>query len=383
MKRKDKTELSAVRLRWQRFWHYARPIAAWLLSIGLVAVIVIVAVRFVLSHYISAVDPDDATPYEVVIPQNASASKIADMLYHACGEGEKGLIASSASFKVYVDFVGKANNLKAGTYRLSKNMTIPEIVDVLAAGNPARRTTRLVVIEGRTVEEIAKTIRGNENITTDADAFLALCRDASAFAKYPFIAELNNPDDRRYVLEGYLFPDTYDIYADSTPEEILDKLLTRYYEVYTGEWVSRAEELDMTRDQVMTLASIIEREASDPEDFAKVSAVFHNRLAKGMKLESCATLNYITGQDRLVFTENEMGIVSSYNTYLNEGLPIGPICNPGAAAIIAALYPNEEFLEEGYLFFCNANPKETRSLIFSKTYEEHMENVEKYRQYWN
>ena len=383
MKRKDKTELRAVRLRWPRFWHYARPIATWLLSIGLVAVIVIVAVRFVLSHYISAVDPDDATPYEVVIPQNASASKIADMLYHACGEGEKGLIASSASFKVYVDFVGKANNLKAGTYRLSKNMTIPEIVDVLAAGNPARRTTRLVVIEGRTVEEIGRTIRDNENITTDADAFLALCRDASAFAKYPFIAELNNPDDRRYVLEGYLFPDTYDIYADSTPEEILDKLLSRYYEVYTGEWVSRAEELDMTRDQVMTLASIIEREASDPEDFAKVSAVFHNRLAKGMKLESCATLNYITGQDRLVFTENEMGIVSSYNTYLNEGLPIGPICNPGAAAIIAALYPNEEYLEEGYLFFCNANPKETRSLIFSKTYEEHMENVEKYRQYWN
>ena len=383
MKRKDKTELSAVRLRWQRFWYYARPIATWLLSIGLVAVIVIVAVRFVLSHYISAVDPDDATPYEVVIPQNASASKIADMLYHACGEGEKGLIASSASFKVYVDFVGKANNLKAGTYRLSKNMTIPEIVDVLAAGNPARRTTRLVVIEGRTVEEIGRTIRDNENITTDADAFLALCRDASAFAKYPFIAELNNPDDRRYVLEDYLFPDTYDIYADSTPEEILDKLLSRYYEVYTGEWVSRAEELDMTRDQVMTLASIIEREASDPEDFAKVSAVFHNRLAKGMKLESCATLNYITGQDRLVFTENEMGIVSSYNTYLNEGLPIGPICNPGAAAIIAALYPNEEYLEEGYLFFCNANPKETRSLIFSKTYEEHMENVEKYRQYWN
>lgn len=383
MKHIDKTELSAVRQRWQRFWHYARPIATWLLSIGLVAVIVIVAVQFVLSHYISAVDPDDATPYEVVIPQNASASKIADMLYHACGEGERGLIVSSASFKVYVDFVGKANNLKAGTYRLSKNMTIPEIVDVLAAGNPARRTTRLVVIEGKTVEEIARTIRDNENIETDADAFLAMCRDASAFAKYPFIAELNNAGERRYVLEGYLFPDTYDIYADSAPEEILDKMLTHYYEVYKGEWVSRAEELDMTRDQVMTLASIIEREASDPEDFYKVSAVFHNRLNAGMKLESCATLNYITGQDRLVFTENEMSIVSSYNTYLNAGLPIGPISNPGAAAIQAALYPNEEYLEEGYLFFCNANPQETRSLVFSKTYEEHQENVARYKQYWN
>ena len=383
MKRIDKTELSAVRLRWQRFWHYARPIATWLLSIGLVAVIMIVAVRFVLSHYISAVDPSDPTPYEVVIPQNASAGKIADLLYHACGEGEKGLIVSSASFKVYVDFVGKANSLKAGTYRLSKNMTIPEIVDVLTAGNPARRTTRLVVIEGKTIEEIAKSIRENDAITTDPEAFLALCRDTAAYTKYPFIAELTNAGERRYVLEGYLFPDTYEIYADSTPEEIIDKMLSRCYEVYTGEWVSRAEELGMTRDQVMTLASIIEREASDPNDLSKVSAVFHNRLARDMKLESCATLNYITGQDRYVFTKDEMEIVSSYNTYLNAGLPIGPICNPGAAAIYAALYPDEEYLEEGYLYFCNANPKEPRSLLFSKTYEEHMEKVERYRQYWN
>ena len=383
MKRMDKTELSAVRLRWQRFWHYTRPIATWLLSIGLVAVIMVVSVRYVLSHYISAVDPDDPTPYEVVIPQNSSAGKIADLLYHACGEDEKGLIASSASFKVYVDFVGKANSLKAGTYRLSKNMTIPEIVDVLTAGNPARQTTRLVVIEGKTIEEIARSLRENDAIKTDPDAFLALCKDTSAFSKYPFISELNNPGERRYVLEGYLFPDTYEIYADSTPEEILDKMLTRYYEVYTGEWVSRAEELGLSRDQVMTLASIIEREASEPEDLPRVSAVFHNRLARGMKLESCATLNYITGQDRYTFTADEMAIVSSYNTYLNAGLPIGPICNPGAAAIYAALYPDEEYLEEGYLYFCNANPKETRALVFSKTYEEHQANVEKYRQYWN
>ena len=383
MKRMDKTELSAVRLRWQRFWHYTRPIATWLLSIGLVAVIMVVSIRYVLSHYISAVDPDDPTPYEVVIPQNSSAGKIADLLYHACGEDEKGLIASSASFKVYVDFVGKANSLKAGTYRLSKNMTIPEIVDVLTAGNPARQTTRLVVIEGKTIEEIARSLRENDAIKTDPDAFLALCKDTSAFSKYPFISELNNPGERRYVLEGYLFPDTYEIYADSTPEEILDKMLTRYYEVYTGEWVSRAEELGLSRDQVMTLASIIEREASEPEDLPRVSAVFHNRLARGMKLESCATLNYITGQDRYTFTADEMAIVSSYNTYLNAGLPIGPICNPGAAAIYAALYPDEEYLEEGYLYFCNANPKETRALVFSKTYEEHQANVEKYRQYWN
>ena len=107
MRRTDKTEQSAVRQRWQRFWHYARPIATWILSIGLVAVAVVFAVRFVLSHFMSAVDPDDATPYEVVVPQNTSAGQIADLLYHACGEGQKGLIVSSASFKVYVDFIGR------------------------------------------------------------------------------------------------------------------------------------------------------------------------------------------------------------------------------------------------------------------------------------
>ena len=192
MKRDDNTAYNAVRMRWQRFWHYTRPIAVWLLSAALVAVTVILAVSFVLSHYVSAVDPDDPTPYEVEIPQSASASKIADLLYHACGEGEKGLIVSTASFKVYVDFVGKANGLKAGTYRLSKNMTIPEIVDVLAEGNPARRTKRFTVPEGYTVEEIAALLM-REELLSDAGAFTAMCRDAAKFSKYPFIAEIKTP----------------------------------------------------------------------------------------------------------------------------------------------------------------------------------------------
>ena len=381
MKRDDKTELSAVRLRWQRFWHYTRPIAVWGLSIGLVAVVVILAVQFVLSHYVFPVDRDDPTPYEVVIPQEASASRIADLLYHACGPNEKGLIVSTASFKVYVDFVGKANSLKAGTYRLSKNMTIAEIVDILAEGNPARRTTRFTVPEGYTVEEIAGLL-ARDKLISDAGAFTALCKDGKTFQKYPFIAELTNTAERRYALEGYLFPDTYEIFEDATPEEILDKMLTRGYEIYRDDWVARAAELDLTRDQVITLASIIEREAGK-DDFQKVSAVFHNRMERGMKLESCATLSYVTGVHRYTFTADEQKIVSSYNTYLNDGLPIGPISNPGADAIYAALYPDEEFMAEGYLYFCNGNPHESAALIFSKTYEEHQKNVNENRQYWN
>ena len=382
MKWDEQNEPSAVRLRWRRFWQHFRPIAVWGLSVGLVAVIVILAAHFVLSHYVTAVDEEDATPYEVVIPPDASASKIADILYHACGEDEKGLIVSTASFKVYVDFIGKANSLKAGTYRLSKNMTIAEIVDVLAEGNSARRTKRFTVPEGYTVEEIAALLV-REELLTDAGSFTALCRDAATFGKYPFIAELTNTAERRYVLEGYLFPDTYEIYADATPEEILEKMLTRGYDVYMDEWVTRAAELNLTRDQIITLASIIEREAAVKEDFTKVSAVFHNRLDRGMKLQSCATLSYVTGVRRYSFSADEQAIVSSYNTYLNEGLPIGPISNPGAEAIYAALYPDESFLAEGYLYFCNGDPHESMALLFSKTYEEHQKNVSQYRQYWN
>lgn len=374
-------ELTPVQRRWKTFWHYARPLVIAGASIAIVLAVVSLTVSFVVSHYVSAVDPDDPTPYEITIPQNSSAGSIANILYKACGEDRDGLIVSTASFKIYVDFVGKANSLKAGTYILSKNMTIKEIVNILSEGIPARASVRVTIPEGYTVEQIGSVLV-REGVLSEAASFQTLCQSADAFNKYSFIAELTGTGDRLYTLEGYLFPDTYEFYVDSTAEEVIERMLTRYYEVYVGEYVDRARELGFTRDQVMILASVIEREARDPEDFGKVSAVFHNRLKAGMKLESCATLSYATRTNRLVFSADEMAIVSPYNTYLNGGLPIGPICNPGDAAIRAALYPNEEYLEENYLYFCNANPAETSSLLFSKTYEEHAEKVEQYRKYW-
>ena len=375
------TELTPVQRRWRTFWRYARPFVIWGASILIVVVVMSLAINYVISHYVSAVDPDDPTPYEITIPQNSSASSIASILYNACGEGKDGLIVSTASFKVYVDFVGKANSLKAGTYILSKNMTIKEIVNILAEGVPARATKRVTIPEGYTINSIADLLV-KEGVLSESSTFKTICKTAGNFTKYPFLTELTGEKDRIYALEGYLFPDTYEFYEDSTADEVVDRMLTRYYEVYSGEYVARANELGYTRDQVMILASIIEREARDPDDFAKVSAVFYNRLFEGMKLESCATLSYATGTNRLSFTKDEMAIVSPYNTYLNAGLPIGPICNPGEAAILAALYPNEEYIDDGYLYFCNANPNETSSLLFATTYEEHEENVEKYSKYW-
>ena len=367
-------------LRRERIWSILRPIVAILLSIGMVAVAMIGAVRYVLSHFVYPVDADDNTPIQVVIPSGASASKIASLLYYARGQDEPGLIVSTASFKVYVDFTGKANALRAGTYVLSRNMTIPEIVNILCAGNEARRATRFTIPEGYTAQAVAQALF-EAGILEEQEEFLALCKDGTLLSA-SYLDPIQNAGDRRYALEGYLFPDTYEVYEDTDAAEILKKMLNRFAVVFSEEDAERARALNLTTDQVIALASMIEKEAAAAEDFPRVSAVFHNRLSQGMALESCATLSYTLGVQKYTFTEEELATVSPYNTYKNRGLPVGPICNPGRAAIEAALYPSEEYLSEGYLYFCNMNPKQTNRLVFSKTYEEHHKNVVQYSPFW-
>ena len=369
-----------VTVRREKIWRILRPVAAVLLSIVVVALVMTGAVRYVLSHFVYPVDPDDNTPIQVEIPSGSSASRIASILYRARGEEEPGLIVSTASFKVYVDFTGRANSLRAGTYVLSRNMTIPEIVNILCAGNEARRVTRFTIPEGYTASQIAQALF-EAGMLEDQEQFLALCKDGTLLSG-GYLDPLLNASDRRFALEGYLFPDTYEVYEDAAAADILKKMLNRFAVVFTEEDANRARELNMTTDQVMTLASMIEKEAGAAEDFPRVSAVFHNRLKQGMALESCATLSYALGVKKYTFTEEELSTVSPYNTYRNKGLPVGPICNPGRAAIEAALYPSEEYMSAGFLFFCNMNPKQTNRLVFSRTYEEHRQNVVKYSPFW-
>jgi len=129
---------------------------------------------------------------------------------------------------------------------------------------------------------------------------------------------------------------------------------------------------------VITLASMIEWEAV-PKDFKKVSAVFYNRIDDEMRLESCATMRYVTGVKKLAYTDTELDIESPYNTYRNDGLPIGPVANPGQKAIDAALYPDEEFRADGYLFFCNKDP-ESSELVFAIDYDDHLKNKAAYNE---
>ena len=385
MSEKPEKRYTKKQKRMRKLWLGIRPTVVMLVSLVIVFLLARTTVNYVLAKYVEPVDKNDATPIEVTIPASSSASSIARILYGACGYDKDGLISSTAAFKVYVDFVGKANSLKAGTYVLSKNMSIKQIVEELCEGNPAKATVKFTIPEGYTIQNIAKTLQ-EKGLIQNEDQLYVAARTGESFANFAFVAEAGatpNATSRSYVLEGYLFPDTYEVYADASVETILIKMLNRFNEVYSDEYVARAEQLGMTMDQVVTLASLIEREAAAPGDFSKVSAVFHNRLKQDMPLQSCASLSYALGVTKYVFNATEQATESLYNTYKFNGLPVGPVCNPGKAAIEAALYPNEQFVNDGYLFFCNQNPKETSELIFAKTYEEHQQNVEKYQQYWS
>lgn len=378
-----KKKLTAKQKKRLRIWHAVQPTVVVLLSFVLVFFVARFAVNKVVDQFINPVDINDATPIEVVIPSSSSASRIAQILYTARGEDEEGLIPSTAMFKVYVDFVGKANTMQAGTYILSRNMSLKQIVDIICAGNPPKATVKFTIPEGYTISDIARVLMEKGLIDSEQKLYDAAF-NATAFETFGFISDVVRQNDaRRYYLEGYLFPDTYEAYADASVETIVIRMLNRFNEIYSDEYIARAEELGMTMDEVVILASLIEREAQADSDFAKVSAVFHNRLDRNMQLQSCASLSYVLNVKKYTFTEAELATDSPYNTYRNAGLPVGPICNPGKAAIEAALYPNQEYVKDEYLYFCNGNLPKSTELVFAKTYEEHQANVMEYQKYWS
>ncbi|MBQ9832908.1 MAG: endolytic transglycosylase MltG [Clostridia bacterium] len=369
-------------------WRKWRPFAVWGTSLLICILIVVMLFGAVKDMLISPADPKDATPIVVEIPRGSGASTIAKILYEAGGEDGEGLIKHAigkAAFKIYVDFTGNSSKLKAGTYILSKNMSIPQMVDIICEGNPAKPTVRFTIAEGMTVEDIAKRLVEVSVLDSETE-FLNLCKTGSEFkSDYSFINDIpsNITESRKYVLEGYLFPDTYEVYTDATPRTIITKMLDRFAQIFDEDMIARAEELNMTMDEVVRLASVIEKEAKT-DDFSKVAAVFFNRMDADMTLQSDAPLNYILGTgDKLSFTNEEMQNTSLYNTHVHKGLPLGAISNPGAAAIKAVLRPYEDYMQPGnkYYYFC-LTTHESGTCVFAKTLDEHNANVAQYKPYW-
>ncbi len=367
----------------QRTWRILRPAAIFLISLAIVIVLAVIGFNIVMDKLYRPVDVNDDSAVVVTVKKGSSSSAIANLLYDEQEDGSLGknqLIRNKAVFKVYVDFTGVGSKLRSGTYTFNRGMTIPEIVDMLAAGDgTVQETIKYTLIEGMTAEDMAKSLV-KQGVLTSEDRFLKLCSTMKGITTNELMISSDEAVGRATALEGYLFPDTYEVYAGSSEETIINKMTTRFYGVISEAYILRAEDMGMTMDQVITLASMIEKEAKSA-DFAKVSAVFHNRLKQDMSLQSDATIQYILKSRKLIFTAEELSIASPYNTYANKGLPLGPICNPGKAAIEAALYPDAEHLENGYLYFCLKEP-ESGELVFSKTLEEHNANVEQYRNLW-
>lgn len=357
-------------------WKVLRPVLIGLCSLLVTAGIVIGVCSWVYNGYFSPVGGADAQAVEFTVASGSSLTRVANQLETA------GLIRNRTVFKYYADFLGYGQKIQAGKYSVSPAMKMTDILELLTTGDGNPITRNITVIPGWGVEEIASYLLA-EGVIASPDRFLSLCRSGDGFEVYYYIADVKatgNAGSRRYVLEGYLAPDTYEIYTSATEEDILKKLLSQTEAVFRDSYHERAEEIGMTMDEVLTLASIIEKEAKTA-DFAKVSAVFHNRLSRNMPLGSDVTVKYASGVRRMSLTGSDLQFSSPYNTYLIRGLPVGPVCSPSAAAIYAALYPDTDYLRGGYLYFCSKNP-DTGELYFSRTLEEHEQAVSIYSPLW-
>lgn len=357
-------------------WRIIRPVLVAAGSLLVVIGIISTIWNKVYDEYLAP--PDSANHAEVAfnVESGQSLTRVANNLEAA------GLIRNRTVFKYYCDFAGMGQKIQAGSYLLKPSMTMGEIADQLTMGDGNPIVRNITLIPGWTIEEFAASLV-EKGVLDDSAEFLELCKRGTAFADYYYIADVmtsKNVAQRKYVLEGYLAPDTYEVYVTATAEDIIRKLLSQTDHVYPMEFQSRADEMGMTMDEVITLASLIQKEAKD-SDFAKTSAVFHNRLKKGMKLQSDVTIHYVTGLRKMSLSNSDLALNSPYNTYQVTGLPLGPICNPSEAAIYAALYPDETFIAENYLYFCAKDP-ESGELHFSRTLQEHEQAVKIYAPLW-
>ena len=357
-------------------WKALRPVLVFLASFVIVCGLVYTGYRRIDAMFFAPVDGQDAQTVSFAVASGSSLSTVSKNLE------EDGLIHNHTVFKYMADFMGMGQKIQSGDYTLSRSMSATEILDQLVSGDGKPLTARITIIPGWTVEDVARYLV-EQKILPDEESFLALCRTGESYSGYYFIEELlsrSDAGDRLYALEGYLSPNTYEIYTSSSADTIIKRLLSQTEAAYSLSYDERAQELGMTMDQVFTLASMIEKEAKT-SDFAKVSAVFHNRLKQGMPLGSDVTVKYVSGSQKMVLGSDDLSVDSPYNTYQHKGLPVGPICNPSMDAVIAALYPDEQYVAQKYLYFCSTDPN-SGTLHFSRTLEEHDAAVAMYRPLW-
>lgn len=315
-----------------------KRILLMLLAIVLIAGVAViaydVAYDFVREDPYETYDPSGE---EVVldIPEGSSVSEIAALLK------EKGLIENELLFRIKAKLTGAEDYFQYGVYKLIVGMPIETIMEELKAGAKEESVT-ITIPEGWSVRQIAQYLE-EKNICLASEFEEACNRTDYDFDYYDV---LTNKQDRMFVLEGYLWPDTYDVIPANGAEGVVKRLLREFERKweYHGEWIEKMREMGLTMDQVMTMASCIEREAQVSYEAPMVARTLYNRMDEGLTWGLNSTILYAlgkegTGEDEVLYSDLELQ--SGYNTYMYLGFPTGPISNPGSAAIEAVLNPAE------------------------------------------
>lgn len=303
------------------------------------------------------------TEFSVEIPENSGTEAIANILY------DEGIIGNPDLFRLVSKLKGADGTYMAGSHKLNPNMTYSDIIEVLREEpiNP-REFINITFPEGiRLIDAAAKL---EEAGVCPADKFIRAFNSTSY--GFDFEEHVTVSSKKFYKMEGYFFPDTYQFYLDEDPKNIVKKVFRNFESKITPNQYGRMEDIDMTLEEVLTLASIVQREASDPADMRLVASVFRNRLDNPDEfplLQSDPTSNYakeVIAPNLEVFSQT---MCDSYDTYVGGGLPPGPICNPGMDAIDAVLYPRET----DYFFFCS--DLSTGEFFFAETLRGHEDNL--------
>ncbi len=356
-----------------KVWAILRPITIYIISAVLVVSVFSYGIYSVFNYFFGPVDKNDKSAVLFTIGEGASFSSVATKLEDA------GLINSSFSLKLLADFTSVSSKVKNGEYYLDRTMSVQDILDVITRSTSSNGVIKVTLVEGMTVADFAEALK-NAGVISSTESFLNECKNPQNYSDYYFISDICENDNLKYGLEGYLFPDTYEFYVNSSNDEVIKRMLSQMNKKYTTKYTERADELGLSMHEVITLASIVEKEGRG-EDFYKISAVFHNRIKKGMRLESDVTVQYALGIKKLVLSTEQLKVDSPYNTYVVKGIPAGPICNPSIEAIKAVLYPDEEILNGGYLYFTLTDPY-TGEVKYSKTYSDHIAIKNQYKDAW-
>jgi len=279
---------------------------------------------------------------------------------------EAQLIENDLYFDYYIWKTGSREKLQAGKYELRGLMTIPEIVQVISIGEVVPNEIKVTFPEGTSAKRMEEVLKEKG---FEKNGFLEKVKcSCGVKSDYNFLKD----KPAKASLEGYLFPDTYIFFREASAADIINRMLLNFDEKLTRDMRVEIEKREKTIYEIVTMASILEKEVKTPEDMKIVSGIFWKRIDQGRPLQSCATIAYVLGREKKQYSYEDTRTPSPYNTYINKGLPPGPINNPGMNSILAAVYPKET----DYNYFLT--DPETGKTIFSKTLEEHEENKVKY-----